>query len=634
LDSKYRPQDDLFRFVNGKWLATAQIAPDLSSAGSFIDLRDASEVAVRDIITSLEGSEAGTEAKKIEDLYASFMDTERIASLGLTPLNKYLQEIEVIHTIPQLLEYFGRAIRRGIGGPLDMDVESDPGDPTRYILFVSQSGIGLPDEEYYRLEQHAPVLAKYRDHIDRQMALAELGMGASSTVVALETEIAAQHWDKVKTRDMVAMYNPTTLEDFCKDFDWTPLFTAAGIADPGTFVDCQPSFFTGLAGLLKQDRLEDWKLWCKWELVSAFAALLPDPMVQEQFDFYGTTLSGTPQLKERWKRGVSFVEGTMGEAIGKLYVAKHFPPQNKERMVALVANLIEAYRISIEGLDWMSPDTKKEALKKLSKFTPKIGYPDRWFDYSGLEVDRRDLVGNSVKASEFFFDDDIHKLQEPIRKWEWLMTPQTVNAYYNPLQNEIVFPAAILQPPFFDMEATDAENYGSIGAVIGHEIGHGFDDQGSTVDGDGLLRNWWTDADRQAFEERTSALVGQYDALVPEQLGPDGQHVNGSLTLGENIGDLGGLGIALLAWHLASKDAPEAEKDEEAHKLFFYSWALSWQTKRRDEALKTQITVDPHSPDEFRCNQVVKNIDAFHATFHTQPGDGEWLAPADRVKIW
>ncbi|MDR1791448.1 MAG: peptidase M13 [Propionibacteriaceae bacterium] len=624
LDPAIRPQDDLFRHVNGKWLATAEIAPDRASAGIFVKLSDDSEAAIKEIVTSLSGSEPGSEAAKVEDLYASFMDTERVAALGLAPLQPLLDEIDAITSIEELLAYFGRSIRRGTGSPMAMDVESDPADPSTYILFLEQSGIGLPDEEYYRLEQHAEILAEYRHHVATMIAT------AAEPIIALETQVAANHWDKVTTRDMRKMYNPMTFADLvesCGGFDWSPLFEAAGVPLEGVFVNAMPSYFTALAGLLTAARLDEWKLWARWAATSGLASLLPDELVNEQFRFYGTVLNGTPEIKPRWKRGVALVEDTLGEAVGKLYVAKHFPPDAKARMDALVANLIEAYRISITELDWMGAETKAEALRKLEQFTPKIGYPDRWFDYTGLEIKRDDLVGNALRASEFFWADELSKLGQPIRKWEWLMTPQTVNAYYHPLRNEIVFPAAILQPPFFDVTAADAENYGSIGAIIGHEIGHGFDDQGSTFDGTGALRDWWTPADREAFEARTAALVGQYDALAPAQL-PD-THVNGELTLGENIGDLGGLGIAYLAWQLA-----DGNPSVSAQQLFFYAWALSWQCKRRDEALATQIATDPHSPDEFRCNQVVRNLDAFYAAFALTESDALWLPAEQRVKIW
>jgi putative endopeptidase len=632
-DPTIRPQDDLFRHVNGRWLATAEIPADKHSTGAFMELRDASEQAIREIVTGLADSAPGTEAYLVEHMFGSFMDTERIEAAGLEPLKPLLAEIEAIGTVDDLLDYFGRSLRRGTGAPIGLEVESDPGEPTRYALFTGQSGIGLPDEEYYRLEQHAQILAAYRDHVDRTLTLAALTSSAGSTIVALETEVAALHWDKVRTRDMRQMYNPMSPADLdAAGVAWTRVLTAAGVPPIESIIVAQPSFLTDVAALLTPSRLDDWKQWCRWSLVSAMSPYLPDPLVQARFDFYGTVLQGVPQLRERWKRGIDLVERTLGEAVGKLYVELHFPQAAKERMDTLVANLLEAYRRSISELDWMTEPTRAEALNKLAHFTPKIGYPDVWMDYSALTIEPGDLIGNVLRAAAFHTDDELGKLAGPIRSWEWLMTPQTVNAYYHPLRNEIVFPAAILQPPFFDFEADDAVNYGAIGAVIGHEIGHGFDDQGSTCDGDGRLRDWWTPEDREAFTDRTKALIGQYSALTPAQL-PD-VHVNGELTIGENIGDLGGAAIAYDAWQLSLDSTPEPVDGIPAEQRFFLSWALAWQSKRRDEALRQQIATDPHSPEEFRCNQVVRNLPSFYAAFGVTESDAAWLAPSDRVKIW
>ena len=634
LDLTIRPADDLFRHVNGRWLAATAIAEDKQSAGAFVDLRDASEAAITETVTGLPGAAPGTEAHLVEMLYASFMDTERIAARGLEPLQPLLAEIEAIATIDDLLDYFGRSIRRGTGAPIGLGVDADPGDPSRYALFIGQDGLGLPDEEYYRLEQHAPVLAKYRDHITTSMTIAQFSNAHTDQIVALETAVAAHHWDKVRTRDMQAMYNPTAWADLdAHGLTWTRILKAAGVNPLDQVIVAQPSVLADLVELLQPARLEDWKHWCRWHLLSALSPYLPDALVQARFDFYGTVLQGIPQLKQRWKRGVELVERNLGEAVGKLYVARHFPPVAKERMDELVATLLAAYHDSISALDWMGEKTRAEALTKLANFTPKIGYPDQWLDYSGLVLQREDLIGNVLSAADFHTSDELSKLGGPIRSWEWLMTPQTVNAYYPPLRNEIVFPAAILQPPFFDPDADDAVNYGAIGAVIGHEIGHGFDDQGSTCDGEGRLRDWWTQEDRLAFTERTKALIDQYSALHPTQL-PE-LSVNGELTIGENIGDLGGLAIAYDAWRLALKGAdPEAVDGIPAVQRFFLSWALAWQTKRRDESLRQQLATDPHSPEEFRCNQVVRNLPSFYEAFAVTESDALWLAPAQRVKIW
>ena len=633
LDPTTRPQDDLFRHVNGRWLATAQIAEDRSAAGAFIDLRDAAEVAIRDIVTGLSGSEPGTEAAKVEHLYGSFMDVDTVEAKGLEPLAPILAEIDAISTLSELLDYFSRSVRRGTGAPFFLDVDADPGDPSRYALFLGQAGLGLPDEEYYRLEQHAEILASYHDHVDRTMMMAQLTASAAGLIVQLESEVAGVHWDKVRTRDMVAMYNPMGLAELDETgLPWSRILAGAGVQVDSVIV-MQPSFVEKLAGLLTESRIEDWKQWARWAAVSTLSPYLSEAFAQARFDFYGTVLQGTPVIRERWKRGVDLVERFLGEAVGRLYVEQHFSPVAKQRMDELVANLIRAYRESITTLDWMTDATREEALGKLSRFTPKIGYPDIWKDYSGLEIVPGDLVGNVLRAAAFSFDDEVSKLGGPIRRHEWLMTPQTVNAYYHPLRNEIVFPAAILQPPFFDATADDAINYGAIGSVIGHEIGHGFDDQGSTCDGEGRLRDWWTADDKAAFEARTASLVEQYDGLTPA-LVPDAR-VNGKLTLGENIGDLVGVGIAYKAWRLATDGVePPAVDGIPADQRFFLSYARAWQSKRRPEAVRQQVATDPHSPEEFRVNQVVRNVDAFYAAFGVSPQDEAWLDEDERVSIW
>lgn len=634
LDPTVRPQDDLFGHVNRHWLNTVEIPSDKPAAGVFLDLRDDSERAIRDIVTSLAGSAPGSEGALVEHLFASFMDAEQVEARGLDPLQPLLAEIDRIGDVDALLDYFGRSLRRGTGAPISLEVDADPGDPARYALFVNQGGIGLPDEEYYRLPHHAEKLVAYRDHVDRSLTIAAISASASAGVVELETAVAARHWDKVRTRDIRQMYNPTDWDALdASGIAWTRVLAVAGVPRLDQVIIAQPSFFDGLAEMLTADRLDAWKDWCRWALVSSLSPYLPEPLVQARFDFYGTVLQGTPELRERWKRGIDLVQGGLGEAVGKLYVERHFPPTAKTRMDELVARLLEAYHASISTLDWMTEQTKAEALAKLAAFTPKIGYPEVWKDYSGLVIVPDDLVGNVLRITEFALADELAKLTGPIRKWEWLMTPQTVNAYYHPLRNEIVFPAAILQPPFFDATGDDACNYGAIGAVIGHEIGHGFDDQGSTCDGEGRLRDWWTEEDRAAFTERTRALIAQYSALAPAQL-PD-ERVNGELTIGENIGDLGGLSIAYEAWRLSlGGAAPEPVDGIPAEQRFFLSWARAWQTKRRDEALRQQISTDPHSPEEFRCNQVIRNVPAFYAAFDVQPTDAAWLDPSERVKIW
>lgn len=644
LDPAIRPQDDLFRHVNGQWIARTEIPADKARYGSFAVLAENAEEAVRDIITGTEAPEAGsfakTEAEKVAALYASFMDVERIDALGAEPIQEDLRRALGAASIEELIRVTAELEHEGVGGFVGMYIDNDPGNPERYIPMIMQAGIGLPDESYYREEQFEEIRDAYVAHLERMFSLVGLDNGAdlAKRVFTLETEIAAKHWDKVASRDIQKLYNLRTfaeLEQLTPGFSWTNYLTWMG-ADPQSFSEVvvgMPDAIQGLFDLLTEERLEDWKAWLAWRIVAGSAALLSQEISRANFDFYGTTLTGTPEQRERWKRGVSFVEGAMGEAVGKLYVERHFDENAKTEMDVLVEHLIEAYRDSIENLSWMGAETKERALEKLGKFTPKIGYPVKWRDYSTLDADAGDLLGNSRRVAKYEFHREIGKLGKPIDRDEWFMVPQTVNAYYNPGFNEIVFPAAILQPPFFDQNAEAAANFGAIGAVIGHEIGHGFDDQGSRYDGDGRLTDWWTEEDRAAFEKLTGALIDQYNDLSPE--GADGQKVNGELTIGENIGDLSGLEIAWKAYnrYLDGKVSPVIDGLTGAQR-FFLSWAQAWQQKSRPEETKRLLTIDPHSPNEFRCNQILKNLDAFHEAFDTQPGDGLWMDPEDRVSIW
>ncbi len=639
-DPAVRVQDDLFRHVNGSWLRETEIPPDKPLTGAFIELRDQAEAAVRDIITTVEPGAPGADETKIADLYASFMAEDAVEAAGTEPLVAPLGQIDAVTSVEELMRLLGGFSRQSVAGLTSFEAESDPGDPTRYVMFVGQDGLGLPNEEYYRLDSYAEIRRQYEEHIARVLELAGVTdpTEQAAQVFALESDIAGTHWDKVRCRDLRQMYNLVTLSDFldsAPQLHWRAFMAGADI-DPATMAElvvAQPSFFTEVAGLLTAERLPAWRAWARWKLVSSLSPYLTRALVDERFRFYGTVLSGTPELKDRWKRGVALVEGALGEAVGKVYVARHFPPAAKERMDVLVANLIEAYRRSISELEWMTEETKARALDKLAKFRPHIGYPTKWRDYSALEIRPDDLLGNVMRSASFEVSRSLSKIGEPIDREEWLMTPQTVNAYYHPLKNEIVFPAAILQPPFFNADADAAVNYGGIGAVIGHEIGHGFDDQGSTCDGDGKLENWWTDLDRQAFEQRTAVLIAQFNALQPEQT--PGHHVNGALTIGENIGDLGGLTIAYLAHQIATADADPVEIDgyTPAQRLFL-SWGAIWQTKSRDETVLQRLATDPHSPGEFRCNQIVRNLDVFYDAFGVTEADTLWLGEADRVKIW
>lgn len=639
--SDIRPQDDLYRHVNGSWMERTEIPGDKARWGSFHLLAEQAEADVRAIIEESQTAEEGTLARKIGDLFASFMDTERIAAAGITPLADTLAEIDAIDGVPALLRTLGTFDRDGRAHLIGLYIEPDPGNPERYVPFLVQSGLSLPDESYYRLDTFEDTRAAFRSHLERLLALAGIEDAAAHAerVTALEAEIAGRHWDNVRSRDAVATYNLKSWAEIQElaGVDLEPWRDAVAPQHPDAFsevVVAQPSFLEGLGALLTAERLDDWKAWLRAQVVHAAAPYLTDDIVQENFSFYGTELSGVPTIRERWKRGVSVTEGALGEAIGKVYVEQHFPPAAKAAMDELVGNLIEAYRQSIGQLEWMTEETRGRALEKLATFTPKIGHPEVWRDYSTLDIDETDLFGNVRRAAIFEHDRNVAKVGKPIDRNEWYMPPQMVNAYYNPLMNEIVFPAAILQYPFFDASRDAAANYGGIGAVIGHEIGHGFDDQGSRYDGQGKLQDWWTDADREAFEERTKALIAQYDTLVPEGLDAE-HHVNGALTIGENIGDLGGLGIALKAYELSlgGKPAPVIDGLTGVQRLLL-SWAQVWQQKSREAETLRLLTIDPHSPNEFRCNQIVRNIDAFYEAFGVGENDALWLPADARVTIW
>lgn len=647
LSAEIRPQDDLFRHVNGAWLERTEIPDDKARWGSFHLIAEQAEKDVHAIVEESQRAEPGTEARKIGDLYTSFMDVERIEELGAAPLADVLARIDAIGSIPEFLGVVGQFERDGVAALIHLYIEPDPGNPQRYVPFFIQGGLSLPDESYYRLDSFEPTRTAFRAHLQRMLELAHVedAAAAADRVFALETELATHHWDNVASRDAVKTYNLKTWDEVQElvGADLTPWLEGAAPGRGEAFGEVnvyQPSYLEGLGALLVEDRLEDWKAWLRFTVVHSAAPFLSDDFVAENFAFYGTQLTGVPVNRERWKRGVSLAEAAMGEAIGRVYVERHFPPAAKEAMDELVGNLIEAYRQSIAELEWMSPETRERALAKLDAFTPKIGYPVKWKDYSTLEIDATDLVGNVRRAHVWEHDRQLDKVGQPIDRDEWYMTPQTVNAYYNPLMNEIVFPAAILQYPFFDADRDAAANYGGIGAVIGHEIGHGFDDQGSRFDGDGSLRDWWTDEDRAAFEERTRNLIAQFDALTPTGLSEE-YKVNGSLTIGENIGDLGGLGIAIKAYRLhvaksadgGDPDGPEIDGFTGIQRLLL-SWAQIWQQKGRDAETIRLLTIDPHAPNEFRCNQIVRNIDAFYDAFGVTESDRLWLDPEQRVTIW
>ena len=640
LDPGIRPQDDLFRHVNGKWIERTEIPSDKARYGSFYLLAEEAEKAVREIIRESRSADPGTEARKVGDLYASFMDEARAQALGAQPIVAAIAEAEKVDSIDTLLSTLGRLERGGSSGFFQVFVDNDPGQPDRYLVFLEQGGLGLPDESYYREEKFADIRVKYLAFVERMLQLAGLdeAAGRAARIVALETELATYHWDNVANRDSEKTYNPmqwAAANALAGSVDMDVWLNALGVPDRSfdEVVVRQPSFMSGLESVLIDDKLSAWRDWLAWQVIRSNAAYLSADFVDANFDFYGKTLTGTPELRARWKRGVSLVEGALGEAVGHIYVERHFPEAAKTAMDELVANLVEAYRQSITGLEWMGEDTRTRAIDKLDKFTPKIGYPVRWRNYSSLSIDATDLIGNVRAANEFEFQRELGKIGKELDRDEWFMTPQTINAYYNPGFNEIVFPAAILQFPFFDETRDAAANYGAIGAVIGHEIGHGFDDQGSKYDGDGKLTDWWTPEDRAAFESRTASLIEQYNALAPRQV-PD-HHVNGALTIGENIGDLGGLSIAWRAYLISLNGAePPVIDGLSGAERFFLSWAQAWQIKARDEEVVRLLSIDPHSPNEFRCNQIVRNIDDFYGTFGVTESDALWLDPKDRVTIW
>ncbi len=650
-----RPQDDLFRHVNSGWLASMQIPPDQAIYGAFHEMRDQSEDACRQIIEQAAASPgpAGSPEQLIGDLYTSFMDTAAVEAKGAGPAADLLAMVDAVTDRVEMFRLLGRLRRRGVGGLFGLEVDTDPDQPDRYTAVIFQAGLGLPDESYYRDEQYAEIRRAYLRHIVTMFDLVGVSEAdqRAESVMALETELAARHWDRVRSRDRTQTHNPmgrADLDELVGAPEWAACLSGAGASDPllEHVVVMQPSFLAGAAELLAAGgpdeagpgdgaRLQQWKNWLSWRVIRSVAPMCSAALVEENFDFYGRTLSGTPELRPRWKRGVALVESAVGEALGRIYVERTFAPAAKERMDELVGYLLQAYHRNISALPWMGEGTRRRALDKLASFNPKVGYPPTFRDYAGLDLRPDDLLGNVGRAASMEFDRDLAKIGAPVDRDEWFMTPQTVNAYYNPGMNEIVFPAAILRPPFFDSTADDAANFGAIGAVIGHEIGHGFDDQGSKYDGTGALSDWWTAEDRAAFEALTSRLIEQYSELTPVDGG--GQHVNGALTIGENIGDLGGLGIAYRAWQLSlegGSGTPAEAAGTTAEQRFFLSWAEAWRTKTRPAEVARRLAIDPHSPPEFRCNQVVRNLDEFHLAFDVQQGDAMWLPPSERVRIW
>jgi putative endopeptidase len=639
-DRSVRPQDDLFRFVNGGWIKRTDIPQDASSWGAFNELSERSRSALHTIVEDAERSSApaGSERRKVGDLYASFMDSARVESLGLAPLRADRTAIAAIVSPADLPGAFARFARVGVQTPFAVSVGPDQKRSRENVVSVGQSGLGLPDRDYYLLQdaKMRSMRQAYQGYVARLLTLAQQPDpdAAAARILAVETAIAAKHWDRARIRDRNATYNKMSVAQLAAlspRFDWNGYLKAAGLSAATEVVVRQPDYLRGADSILTATPASTWREYLTFKLLDAYANELPSAFQEARFQFRGRALSGQQAMSVRWKRGVGEVEGSLGEAVGKLYVEQNFKPEAKARMDALVRNLRAAYQVGIDSLDWMSPVTKAQAKEKLAKFTVKIAYPDKWRDYSALDIRRDDLFGNAQRSAAFQYDDMASRLGKPVDRTRWGMTPQTVNAYYNATNNEIVFPAAILQPPFFDVNADDAVNYGAIGAVIGHEIGHGFDDQGRKSDGDGNLRDWWTPADAAAFDERTTKLGAQFDAIKPI----DDLHINGKLTMGENIGDLSGLAQAYRAYRisLGGKEAPVIGGFT-GDQRFFLGFAQIWRSKFRDEALRQQLLTNPHSPGMYRAFVPLVNNDAFDRAFAVKPGDGMYRAPADRVRIW
>ena len=643
-DATVRPQDDLFAAGNGGWVKKTDIPADKSRFGTFDQLSDLSDTRLRSIVEALASTQApakdgsGSADQKVADYYRAFIDITAIDKAGLAPLKARLDSIDAISTRSQLAAWLGMA-QSVMRVPVAMGVEPDAKNPAINLAVAAQSGLGLPDRDYYLLADDAR-MAKARAAYDVYLTRIALLSGdkdaaaSAKSVMALELEIAKAHWAKVELRDPVKAYNPMTpaaLAQLAPGIDW-PVFLKAASLDAGDRISVmQPSTLTAVAKLVGDAPLAQWKAYLRLHLIDSVAQVLPQSYRDASFAFHAQALGGAKAEKARWKQGIDDVNDAMGEAVGKAYVTRYFPPAAKARMQALVGNLLAAYKDSIDKVSWMAPATKAAAQEKLSKYTTKIAYPDQWRDYSKLVVAPGDALGNRLRAARFEYDRQAALAGKPVDRSEWGMTPQTVNAYYNPSLNEIVFPAAILQPPFFDMAADDAVNYGGIGAGIGHEISHGFDDQGSQYDGDGKLRNWWSDADRAAFDAIGAKLVTQYAGYEPLP----GKHLNGKLTLGENIADLSGLQIAFKAYQrsLGGKPAPVIN-GMTGEQRFFYGWAQVWRAKTRDEKALQLLTVDPHSPPNFRVNGAVVNHDGFHSAFGTKPGDGMFKSSSERIRIW
>jgi len=640
VDTNVRPGDDFFSYVNGRWIEEFALPADKSNYGTFTMLRDKSQEDVKAIIDMAATGDfaKGTDEQKVGDLYKSYLDMKTRNERRIEPLQSELDRIAAISSHDDLAVYFASALKRGYDMPFVLVQIADMKDPGNYGLYTYQAGLGLPDREYYfnEDEKSAALRDEYVAHVAKMFELAGVDGGAESaeTIMALETRIAGQHMKKEDTRDWAANYNKIATADLATvmpAFNWDGYLAEAGAAGIDGLIVLQTDYMGELDTIIQDTDLDTWKTYLKWTALNTRASVLDEALDNQNFAFYRAALSGIEEQEEGWRRAVNTVNGTLGEVVGKVYVKNHFPPEAKERMLELVGNLVAAYEKSIKELEWMGDETKARALEKLYKFEPKIGYPDEWRDYSALDIEADDLFGNVERATLAEYQRQLDRQGGPVDRTEWGMTPQTVNAGYSPTMNQITFPAAILQPPFFDLDADDAVNYGAIGAVIGHEIGHGFDDKGSTFDGDGALRNWWTDEDRAEFESRTGKLVDQFSAYAPF----DDLNVNGEFTLGENIGDLGGLSIGLLAYKMSlDGEEPPLIDGYTGEQRALLGWAQVWRRKYRDEELRRRIATDPHSPAEYRVNGIVRNMSEFYEAFDVQEGDALYLPPEERVKIW
>ena len=643
LDRSTRPQDDFYQFANGGWLDSTEIPEIYSGYTVYHEVRESVDEALRTIIDEAASGDAGpgTEAQQVGDLYSTWMDTETINALGVEPVQDMLEDVAAIDSFESLSRSMAELARMGVTVPFGTYVYADLKESDRYAVYLGQNGITMPNRDYY-LQTDNENFARAREGLPVYIAnmLVRIGMpedaatAAAVEVYALEEAIAKAQWDSVRNRDPQAAYNPYALDslpELGNNLDWAQAITALGLDDADKVIVRQPSYFEELNGIIADTPIETWKNYLAFHVMDTAAPLLDETTDTIAFEYRNRILYGQAEQQPRWKRGIQMVNGLLGEAVGKLYVAEYFPPEAKAKMEELVQNVIVTLEDSIDELEWMTEETRIKAREKLSKFTPKIGYPDVWKDYSTLEIIAGDNFGNVRRAQEWAYQQDLDKLGKPVDKNEWHMSPQTVNAYYSPTQNEIVFPAARLQPPFFQLNADDAINYGAVGGVIGHEISHGFDDKGSQFDGDGNLSNWWTDEDRAAFEERTKVLVQQFNEFSPIE----GMTINGELTLGENIGDLSGIAMAYRAY-IRSLDGREPPVIDgfTGPQRFFIGYAMSRKGKYQDEAIISRLASDTHSPLEFRVNGPYPNIDAFHEAFGTQEGDGMWLPPEERVRIW